>query len=304
MSRTFATAILCTTLAFLAASTVLAADKPPPKKSTGRGGQKRAPAAGRKGGPNEAGPKEKSRPAVVQPLPGGDYEATIERALAMPAQMDFTHQPLHDVVDYLVDYHSQKLGHAFSIKLDTKALNDAGIAPDTPVTMSLRGISLRSALNLMLKDLQLTWIIDDEVLLITTPEEAEARLTTKVLNVADLVVCRDSKGNLWDDYDSLIDAIKSTVLPTTWDDVGGPGSICPGDMGSAKALIISQSYRAHGEVANMLAEPRSPKTPNAGPPVRDKEPPTVRSESCRQAGAAGSESHGDKGGSPDGKIVH
>ena len=33
MSRTFATAILCTTLAFLAASTVLAADKPPPKKA-------------------------------------------------------------------------------------------------------------------------------------------------------------------------------------------------------------------------------------------------------------------------------
>ena len=34
-------------------------------------------------------------------------------------------------------------------------------------------------------------------------------------------------GAVQPDFDSLIDLIKSTVKPTTWDDVGGPGSISP-----------------------------------------------------------------------------
>ena len=42
--------------------------------------------------------------------------------------------------------------------------------------------------RLMLRELNLTYMIQDEVLLITTPEEADARLTTKVYPVADLVV--------------------------------------------------------------------------------------------------------------------
>ena len=46
-------------------------------------------------------------------------------------------------------------------------------------------------------------------------------------------------------------------MPTTWDDVGGPGSIAPGDFGTARALIVSQTYRAHGEIADMLANLRA-----------------------------------------------
>jgi len=56
------------------------------------------------------------------------------------------------------------------------------------VTRNLSGVSLRSALRLMLKDLDLTYVIRDEVLLITTPEEANAKLVTKVYPVADLVL--------------------------------------------------------------------------------------------------------------------
>ena len=36
----------------------------------------------------------------------------------------------------------------------------------------------------MLRELKLTWTIENEVLLITTPEEAENRLIVKVLDVA------------------------------------------------------------------------------------------------------------------------
>ena len=152
--------------------------------------------------------------------------------------------------------------------------------------------------DLLLKDLQLTWIIDHEVLLVTTPEEAENRLTTKVLDVADLVVCRDSKGKLWNDYDSLIDAIKSTVMPTTWDDVGGPGSVAPADFGTAKALIVHQTQRVHGAIADMLADLRAvaKKTPDVGPPVRDKTEPVIGDRAGPMPSCGSSPKQGTKGG--------
>ena len=47
--------------------------------------------------------------------------------------------------------------------------------------------------------------------MITTPEECESQLTTVLYPVTDLVRFRDSKGEAWEDYDSLIDLITTTV---------------------------------------------------------------------------------------------
>ena len=73
-------------------------------------------------------------------------------------------------------------------------MEDAGAATDTAVTKNLKGITLRSALKLLLSTLDLTYIIKDEVLLITTPEKANAELLTRVYPVADLVVPVESQG--------------------------------------------------------------------------------------------------------------
>ena len=67
------------------------------------------------------------------------------------------------MIDYLKDLHS------IEIQIDEKALADMGIGSDTPITRNLKGITLRSALRLMLKELDLTYVIRDEVLSITTP---------------------------------------------------------------------------------------------------------------------------------------
>ncbi len=112
----------------------------------------------------------------------GPAERRILDALNSPTQLEFIETPLQDVVDYLKDLHS------IEIQIDTKALEDVGLATDMPITRNLRGITLRSALRLTLRELALTYVIEDEVLLITTPEEAENRLTTKVYPVADLVL--------------------------------------------------------------------------------------------------------------------
>jgi hypothetical protein len=108
--------------------------------------------------------------------------AKIRAALDGETSFEFTELPLTDVVKYLSDKHD------IEIQLDTKVLEEASIGIDTPVTRSLKGITLRSALRLMLGALDLTYVIKDEVLLITTPDKASNELSTKVYPVADLVM--------------------------------------------------------------------------------------------------------------------
>ncbi|NLZ00078.1 MAG: hypothetical protein GXY25_06025, partial [Pirellulaceae bacterium] len=112
----------------------------------------------------------------------GDAERRIRSALEDPTTLDFIETPLGDVVEYWKDLHK------IEIQVDQKALDDVGLGTDTPISRTLDGISLRSALRLVLRDLDLTYVIRDEVLMITTPEEAELELSTKVYPVADLVI--------------------------------------------------------------------------------------------------------------------
>ena len=108
--------------------------------------------------------------------------ARIRKALDEPTTIEFVDAPLQDVIDYLKDLHS------IEIQIDTKALEDASIGADTPVTRNLKGITLKSALRLMLGGMDLTYVIKNEVLMITTPEKAGNELVTKVYPVADLVI--------------------------------------------------------------------------------------------------------------------
>ena len=78
----------------------------------------------------------------------GTAEKKIDDALKSPTQLEFVETPLTDVIDYLKDYHK------IEIQLDKKALDDVGIGTDTPVTINLKGISLRSALRLMLQGIE------------------------------------------------------------------------------------------------------------------------------------------------------
>ena len=112
----------------------------------------------------------------------GGAEEKIFNALDEPTKIQFIDTPLIEVIDYL------KVLHGIEIQIDTRALDDVGLSSDTPITRNIEGISLRSALRLVLKDLDLTYMVANEVLSITTPDEADAELITKVYPVADLVM--------------------------------------------------------------------------------------------------------------------
>ena len=56
------------------------------------------------------------------------------------------------------------------------------------------------------------------------------------------------------DFDSLIDLITSTVQPTTWDTVGGPGSIA--SFETNLSIVVSQTQEVHEEIVDLLEQLR------------------------------------------------
>ena len=118
-------------------------------------------------------------------------EQKIREALGKPTSIEFVEEPLQDVVNDLKDLHD------IEIQLDDKALDDAGILRDTAITLPrIKGISFRSVLGLLRKKYGLHYLIQDDMLLVTSKDvaEAEENLVRKVYPVGDLVVPIQSGG--------------------------------------------------------------------------------------------------------------
>ena len=148
------------------------------------------------------------------------------------------------MVEYLKDA-------AIEIPVDAAGLKDAGVNPDQQVTKNISGMSLRSALKLLLDDLQLKYVIHNEVLLITSPTKAESDefMETKAYPVTDLVVPDATARHV--DMQPLMDLLENTVAAKSWDHNGGNGSMS--DMIVGKALLVtSQTQEVHEQIADML----------------------------------------------------
>jgi hypothetical protein len=187
---------------------------------------------------------------------GGEWELAaikeIEQVLNSPLHssgLDFTDQPLRDVVTQLQDL------YRIPIQIDRTALNAAGLREDEPINVNLHNISLRSALKLLLGQVQLTWVIQNEVLMITTPDEADKKLVTCVYDVRDLAEAykqpTEPRGAVSTaDYNPLIGAITSCVAHDRWSENGsGTGEIRPLQPG---LLVVTQTAAVHEQVRGLL----------------------------------------------------
>ncbi|MBN2022343.1 MAG: hypothetical protein JW809_06070 [Pirellulales bacterium] len=143
--------------------------------------------------------------------------------------------------------------------MDRRAMGALGIDGDMPITFKIAGVRLRSALELMLGEIDVTYLMRDEALMITMPEAVEDDLETRVYDVTDLVVIGDVSDPKGEDFGTLIEVVMATVWPESWLEThGGPGGIGRCVVGNVRALVITQTQPAHREVAQLLADLRKP----------------------------------------------
>jgi len=133
------------------------------------------------------------------------------------------------------------------VVVDRRALEDVGITPDEPMEVDLpdKGLSARSFLRLALDQYDLDYVIADEVLLISTPEELENRLETIVYSTRELQISGEE----------LSETIMRCVDPPTWEEVGGPGTLVALPPPN-ESLVISQTQRVHEQIADLLEQMR------------------------------------------------
>ncbi len=84
----------------------------------------------------------------------------LDVALAAKTEVDFTSTPLAGVLAYLQGK------HGIEFRIDERAFQDAGRTGDVPVTLYLKGNSLRSTLELMFDELDMTCVLEGETLVV------------------------------------------------------------------------------------------------------------------------------------------
>ncbi|WP_197531427.1 sigma-70 family RNA polymerase sigma factor [Posidoniimonas corsicana] len=165
--------------------------------------------------------------------------ARIENSLASQLTttgLDFVDAPLEEVIDFL------RTEYDIEIQLDERSLDDIAIGRDEPITCNLRRVSLDAALNLILDKLELTHVVANEVLLITTQEHAHTLLDTKLYHTRGLGI----------DAESLRETILKTVAPETWSDGnGGEAEFEPLPSGD---VLVRQTYAGHKELSQVLKQ--------------------------------------------------
>jgi Flp pilus assembly secretin CpaC len=126
----------------------------------------------------------------VSPSRISTEERNIERKLTAPISLSCTNQPLREVIEYI------RGDQGINIFIDEPALADKGIQLDAPVTIKLDNISLKSALKLLLDLSHLTYVVADDVLKITTEDQARGKLKQVVHPVGDLVIAVENFGQV------------------------------------------------------------------------------------------------------------
>lgn len=196
-------------------------------------------------------------PQIVSASPADEAANRIHNTLLQQLRTPLSYDS--EQLDIVLDEISEEYG--IPIVFDKSALDEVAISPQSEVSISLRNISLRSALNIMFKEPgleDLCYVVEDEVLLITTQDTANATLLVQVYRVDDLLTAMPRRFNdvsPQNDPDQLIDVIIATIEADSWAENGvGDGEIqyLPPGM-----LVVSQTRRVHERVADLLSKLRA-----------------------------------------------
>jgi hypothetical protein len=180
-------------------------------------------------------------------------EIRIERALAeqLRTPLNYVEQPLSSVFAAI----SEEYG--IPIQFDESALEQVAMTPETEVSIQVSGVSLKSALELIFRYVpDLTYMIDSEVLLVTTTEEEMIKRLVRVYRIDDLVATDSASVSAATqaDYDRFSETIENCLADDgSWDGdlYGYVEALRPG------MLVVAGPRQVHRQIVELLDELRA-----------------------------------------------
>ena len=197
-------------------------------------------------------------------------------------QIAFEETPLDQALDWLSEQVTAELVVRWAV------LEENGVSRDTPVTLKVHNVRFSQALWLIMGevgggDLRLGYRAEGELVILSTTEDLERELVTKIYDVGDLLsvvvqfpdcpqvdltrigqtgasTVLQSSGNAENgndktgddsaksDIDGLVGLIQGTVEPDSWKNNGGTGTI----ERFGNSLIVRNTIRVHQALAGYL----------------------------------------------------
>jgi len=252
----------------------------PVAQGAGDGGEPAGPgnASARGAGVERLGAEAKtSKLAAVPeyfPRPTKEEEKFLE-TLGQRIDVEFLDLPLEECINTLGDQ------TALPFWFDRATLADEGVALEQPIRLKLKACRVEAVLNLLLNPVQLDFLFENDVVVITTSAKAGEKLITRTYPVADLFAAAekpDGDGTTpsREGGDSppapirrpsplmyLMHVIESTVEPDSWEALSGPGAMSA--VPQSGSLVIRQTLTVHRRVLQLLRDLRDSK--RLGPPA-------------------------------------
>lgn len=176
-------------------------------------------------------------------------EADIEAALGnQTVDLCFNNTPLLKAIDDL-----RKMT-GLNIVLNTSALKEEGKDPNQPITCNLQQMVLRNALNIMLEEMKLKYIIEHDAIKITTQKGASGHMVRKTYPIADLIV--PVKDYTPSKVSSMDERLSETIRNTGLTSGNGNGSYSPPrGLSSANGTGVGSTSNEFGSEGRMRSVP-------------------------------------------------
>jgi RNA polymerase sigma factor (sigma-70 family) len=161
-------------------------------------------------------------------------ESRIEQALASTTEFDFFQATLPEIIATLQDKHK------ISMIIDTRSIEvDGTFDISQRFDLQLKDVAFDEALEILLREMDLTYYVDRSVLTITTHTAAHMNPLPKFYKLPN--------GTTPEVIENII---KTAVDPDVWVEQGGSGSMLMLESG----MLISTNYETHREITRLLQQ--------------------------------------------------
>lgn len=198
-------------------------------------------------------------------------------------EVDWDETPLEEVIEWVTEQ------GPINVVVRWRALEDAGIDRDAPVTLRLKGTTVGTVLNEVLEQVsdleEVRFRGEGSILRISTRTDLNKKMYLRTYNVTDLLVevrdfvdgpnidiqqqagggrgggsqpvfsgsgggggDREDEDQMEERLDDLIELIKATVEPSSWQESGGEGTI----VGMNNHIVVRNSLDVHVQLGGMF----------------------------------------------------